>query len=63
LRREFFSTSAEKEDGLKDKVVKIEQAEQHLTSLRLKLKAAKSKNWELLEVKNLEQSQAYGGRL
>ncbi|XP_023543688.1 guanylate-binding protein 3-like isoform X1 [Cucurbita pepo subsp. pepo] len=43
LRKEFSITLAEKEDELKDKATKIEQAEQHLTTLRLELKAAESK--------------------
>ncbi|CAK9321061.1 unnamed protein product [Citrullus colocynthis] len=43
LRKEFSRTLAEKEDELKDKATKIEQAEQHLTTLRLELKAAESK--------------------
>ncbi|XP_023517652.1 guanylate-binding protein 3-like [Cucurbita pepo subsp. pepo] len=43
LRKDFSNTLAEKEDELKDKAAKIEQAEQHLTTLRLELKAAESK--------------------
>ncbi|XP_051128232.1 uncharacterized protein LOC127249488 [Andrographis paniculata] len=43
LRAEFSSTLAEKEDELKEKASKIEQAEQRLTTLSLELKAAESK--------------------
>ncbi|KAL6567382.1 hypothetical protein OROGR_001050 [Orobanche gracilis] len=61
LRTEFLSTLAEKEDEIKEKASKIEQAEQRLTTLSLELKAAESKlkNYDLetstlkLEVKKL----------
>ncbi|KAL6546567.1 hypothetical protein OROMI_022288 [Orobanche minor] len=61
LRTEFFSTLAEKEDEIKEKASKIEQADQRLTTLSLELKAAESKlkNYDLetstlkLEVKKL----------
>ncbi|GFQ01495.1 guanylate-binding protein 7 [Phtheirospermum japonicum] len=43
LRTEFSSTLAEKEDEIKEKVTKLEQAEQRLTTLSLELKAAESK--------------------
>ncbi|KAL6574031.1 hypothetical protein OROHE_001573 [Orobanche hederae] len=61
LRTEIFSTLAEKEDEIKEKASKIEQADQRLTTLSLELKAAESKlkNYDLetstlkLEVKKL----------
>ncbi|GER41636.1 guanylate-binding family protein [Striga asiatica] len=43
LRAEFSTALAEKEDELKEKVAKIEQTEQRLTTLSLELKAAESK--------------------
>ncbi|PIN06046.1 Actin filament-coating protein tropomyosin [Handroanthus impetiginosus] len=49
LRAEFSSTLAEKEEEIKEKATKIEQAEQRLTTLSLELKAAESK------VKNYDQ--------
>ncbi|KAL0307792.1 UNVERIFIED_CONTAM: hypothetical protein Scaly_2970700 [Sesamum calycinum] len=61
LRAEFSTALAEKEDEIKEKAVKIEQAEQRLTTLSLELKAAESKikNYDLemstlkLELKEL----------
>ncbi|KAK6124385.1 hypothetical protein DH2020_041878 [Rehmannia glutinosa] len=49
LRTEFSSTLADKEDEIKEKATKIEQAEQRLTTLSLELKAAESKlkNYDL----------------
>ncbi|XP_058107099.1 uncharacterized protein LOC131250797 isoform X4 [Magnolia sinica] len=63
LRAEFSESLAEKEDEIKDKQAKIEQAENHLMSLRLELKAAESKlkNYDLeastlkLEIKDLSE--------
>ncbi|KAL8468121.1 hypothetical protein ACS0TY_031380 [Phlomoides rotata] len=43
LREEFSSTLSEKDDEIKEKAKKIEQAEQRLTTLSLELKAAESK--------------------
>ncbi|KAL2244419.1 guanylate-binding protein 1 [Sesamum indicum] len=43
LRAEFSTALAEKEDEIKEKTTKIEQAEQRLTTLSLELKAAESK--------------------
>ncbi|KAL3643469.1 hypothetical protein CASFOL_014284 [Castilleja foliolosa] len=43
LRTEFSISLAEKEDEIKEKVTKLEQAEQRLTTLSLGLKAAESK--------------------
>ncbi|KAI3456220.1 hypothetical protein Pfo_012883 [Paulownia fortunei] len=61
LRTEFSSTLAEKEDEIKEKAAKNEQAEKRLTTLSLELKAAESKikNYDLetstlkLEIKEL----------
>ncbi|XP_058107134.1 uncharacterized protein LOC131250810 [Magnolia sinica] len=63
LRAEFSESLAEKEDEIKDKQAKIEQAENHLMSLCLELKAAepKLKNYDLeastlkLEIKDLSE--------
>ncbi|GAB4831319.1 hypothetical protein Ancab_005330 [Ancistrocladus abbreviatus] len=43
LRAEFASNLSEKEDEIKDKVAKLEYAEQRLTTLNLELKAAESR--------------------
>lgn len=43
LREEFTSSLAEKEDEIKEKSAKIEYAEQCLTTLKMELKAARSK--------------------
>ncbi|XP_004293897.1 PREDICTED: uncharacterized protein LOC101305731 [Fragaria vesca subsp. vesca] len=43
LREEFSSSLAEKEDEIKEKTAKIEYAEQCLTTLKMELKAARSK--------------------
>ncbi|KAL0442718.1 UNVERIFIED_CONTAM: Guanylate-binding protein 4 [Sesamum latifolium] len=61
LRAEFSTALAEKEDEIKEKATKIEQADQRLTTLSLELKAAESKikNYDLemstlkLELKEL----------
>ncbi|KAI5657193.1 hypothetical protein M9H77_25986 [Catharanthus roseus] len=56
LRAEFAALLSEKEDEIKNKASKIEQADQRLTTLSLELKAADSKikNYEL-EVSALKQ--------
>ncbi|CAK9152551.1 unnamed protein product [Ilex paraguariensis] len=56
LRAEFANTLADKEEEMKDKVAKIEQAEQRLTTLNLELKAAESKikNYDL-EISTLKR--------
>ncbi|KAL1537835.1 guanylate-binding protein 2-like isoform X1 [Salvia divinorum] len=43
LREEFSCTLAEKEEEMKEKTTRIEEAEQRLTTLSLELKAAESK--------------------
>ncbi|KAK4723657.1 hypothetical protein R3W88_026436 [Solanum pinnatisectum] len=43
LRDEFSSTLADKEEEIKDKAYKLEQAEQHLATLTLELRTADSK--------------------
>ncbi|XP_075101392.1 uncharacterized protein LOC107826318 isoform X2 [Nicotiana tabacum] len=43
LRDEFLRTLADKDKEIKDKTSKLEQAEQHLATLNLKLRAAESK--------------------
>ncbi|KAJ8633464.1 hypothetical protein MRB53_026800 [Persea americana] len=43
LRAEFAASLAEKEEEIKDKMAKIEQADHHLSSLELQLKASESK--------------------
>lgn len=56
LRAEFATLLSEKEEEIKNKASKVEQAEQRLTTLNLELKAAgsKIKNYEL-EVSALKQ--------
>ncbi|XP_022848152.1 guanylate-binding protein 4 [Olea europaea var. sylvestris] len=63
LRAEFSSALEEKDKEIKDKASNIEQAEQHLTTLSLELRAAESKimNYDLeisalkLQIKELGQ--------
>ncbi|KAI3988077.1 hypothetical protein MKX01_011866 [Papaver californicum] len=43
IRAEYIDTLADKDEEIKDKVAKIEHAEQRLTTLSLELKAAESK--------------------
>ncbi|CAK9181864.1 unnamed protein product [Ilex paraguariensis] len=65
LRAEFSGTLADKEEEMKAKVAKIEQAEQRLTTLNSELKAAESKikNY-YLEISSLKlEIKELGGRL
>ncbi|KAL3345256.1 hypothetical protein AABB24_024289 [Solanum stoloniferum] len=57
LRDEFSSTLANKEEEIKEKAAKLEQAEQRLSTLNLELKVAESKieNYDL-EVSSLKRA-------